>query len=76
MTDVDQELDARNLNCPLPILRAKKILNGMQSGQIVKVLVTDSLAVEDFEVFSKQTGHEFLYFEEVGDEFHLLIRKA
>ncbi len=76
MTEVDQELDARNLNCPLPILRAKKTLNGMQSGQVVKILATDPGSVKDFEAFSNQTGHQLLSFEEVGNEFHFVMKKA
>ena len=56
----DVELDARGLNCPLPILRAKKALNGMQSGQVLKVVATDPGAVKDFQTFAKQTGNELL----------------
>src|SRR3989449_8462356 len=58
--DFDRELDARGLNCPLPILRTKKALTGMQSGQVLKVLATDPGAVKDFQTFSRQTGHELL----------------
>src|SRR5205807_907720 len=58
--DFDREVDARGLNCPLPILRTKKALTGMQSGQVLKVLATDPGAVKDFQSFSRQTGHELL----------------
>ncbi len=76
MTEVNEELDARNLNCPLPILRAKKTLNKMESGQIVKILATDPGSVKDFESFANQTGNELLESTESGDEFHFLIKKA
>ena len=52
----DKELDARGLNCPLPILRAKKALNDMQSGQVLKIVATDPGSVKDFETFAKQTS--------------------
>ena len=54
----DKELDARGLNCPLPILRAKKALNEMQAGQVLKIVATDPGAVKDFQAFSKQTGKD------------------
>jgi tRNA 2-thiouridine synthesizing protein A len=76
MTEVNQELDARNLNCPLPILRAKKTLNTMESGQVVKILATDPGSVKDFEAFANQTGNELLESSEVGNEFHFLMRKG
>ena len=56
----DKELDARGLNCPLPILRTKKSLNDMTSGQVLRVLATDPGAVKDFQAFSRQTGNELL----------------
>ena len=52
----DKELDARGLNCPLPILRTKKALTDMQSGQVLKILATDPGSVKDFQTFSRQTG--------------------
>ena len=57
---VDKELDARGLNCPLPILRAKKALAEMQSGQVLKIVATDPGSVKDFAAFAKQTGHALL----------------
>jgi len=57
---VDKELDARGLNCPLPILRAKKALADMQSGQVLRIVATDPGSVKDFEAFCKQTGHTLL----------------
>jgi len=76
MTEATQELDARNLNCPLPILRAKKTINGMDSGQVLKILATDPGSVKDFEAFARQTGHELMEASEVGDEFHFLLKKS
>ena len=53
----DKELDARGLNCPLPILRARKALNEMTSGQVLRIVATDPGSVKDFEAFAKQTGN-------------------
>jgi tRNA 2-thiouridine synthesizing protein A len=71
----DVELDARGLNCPLPILRAKKALNGMQSGQVLKVVATDPGAVKDFQTFAKQTGNELLSHAEADREFTLYMKR-
>lgn len=71
----DVELDARGLNCPLPILRTKKALNGMLSGQILKVLATDPGSVRDFQAFSKQTGNELLGASQSDGEFRFLMQK-
>jgi tRNA 2-thiouridine synthesizing protein A len=71
----DKELDARGLNCPLPILRTKKALTGMQPGQVLKVLATDPGSVKDFQTFSRQTGHELLSHAEVEKEFTFFMRK-
>lgn len=76
MSNFDQELDARGLNCPLPILRAKKTLNAMTGGQIVKIMATDPGSVKDFEAFAKQTGNELLDSSEVEGEFHFLLKKS
>jgi tRNA 2-thiouridine synthesizing protein A len=62
----DREVDARGLNCPLPILRAKKALADLQSGQVLKVLSTDPGSSRDFQSFARQTGHELLR-TEAGD---------
>jgi len=66
---IDQELDTRGLNCPLPILKAKKALTGMQSGQLLKVISTDQGSLRDFAAFAKQTGNELLEQQTVGKEF-------
>ena len=60
MADFDQELDACGLNCPLPILRAKKSLAALASGQVLRIIATDPGAVKDFESFAKQTGNALL----------------
>jgi tRNA 2-thiouridine synthesizing protein A len=71
----DKELDARGLNCPLPILRTKKALTDMHSGQVLKVLATDPGAVKDFQAFSRQTGHELVSHAETGREFTFFMKK-
>lgn len=72
----DQELDARGLNCPLPILRAKKALNGMNSGQTLHIIATDPGSVKDFEAFAKQTGNELLESSEADGEFSFVLKKG
>jgi len=71
----DKELDARGLNCPLPILRAKKSLNDMQSGQVLKIVATDPGSVKDFQAFCKQTGNELLQHAEVRKEFTFFMKR-
>jgi tRNA 2-thiouridine synthesizing protein A len=71
----DRELDARGLNCPLPILRTKKSLNDMASGQVIKVLATDPGSVRDFQAFSRQTGNELLASDVANGEFVFFLRK-
>ena len=75
MSSADQELDARGLNCPLPILRAKKTLNDMSGGQVLSIIATDPGSVKDFEAFAKQTGNELMESKEENGEFHFLIKK-
>jgi tRNA 2-thiouridine synthesizing protein A len=71
----DKELDARGLNCPLPILRTKKALSELASGQVLKVLATDPGAVKDFHTFARQTGHELVSHTEVDREFTFFMKK-
>ncbi len=71
----DKELDARGLNCPLPIPRTKKTLNEMTSGQTLKVIATDPGSVKDFAAFAKQTGNELLSSSESGSEYTFFIQK-
>ena len=73
--DFDKELDARGLNCPLPILRTKKALTDMTSGQVLKVLATDPGSVKDFQAFSKQTGNALLSSESANSEFIFFMKK-
>lgn len=74
--DFDRELDTRGLNCPLPILKAKKALAEMQSGEVLKVVATDPGSTRDFQAFCRQTGHELLEQQVLGSEFvHLLRRR-
>ncbi len=72
----DQELDASGLNCPLPILRAKKTLNAMAAGQVLHVIATDPGSVRDFDAFAKQTGNVLTESREEGGKFHFLITKG
>jgi TusA-related sulfurtransferase len=71
----DIELDTCGLNCPLPILKAKKSLTTMQSGQVLKVMSTDPGAQRDFEAFAKQTGNELLLQETDGDKFLIWMKR-
>ena len=72
----DKEVDARGLNCPLPILKAKKALADMQSGQVLQVLSTDQGSVRDFAAFAKQTGNELMESTEEGGKFMFLMKKG
>lgn len=76
MATFDQELDATGLNCPLPILRAKKALSSMQSGKILRIVATDPGSVKDFESFAKQTGNQLLESGEEEGKFVFLLKKA
>lgn len=71
----DKELDARGLNCPLPILRAKKALAELTSGQVLRIMATDSGSVKDFQAFAKQTGNELLSSAENNKEFEFYIKR-
>ena len=72
---IDKELDARGLNCPLPILKAKKALADLQSGQTLRVISTDAGSVRDFQAFAKQTGNELLEQQTVGTDFIHVMRR-
>jgi TusA-related sulfurtransferase len=73
---IHKELDTRGLNCPLPILKAKKSLNEMHSGELLKVVSTDAGSVRDFQAFARQTGNDLVDQQTVGDEFiHVLRRR-
>ncbi|MBS1200829.1 MAG: Molybdopterin biosynthesis MoeB protein [Proteobacteria bacterium] len=72
----DQVLDAKGLNCPLPILRAKKALAGMAAGQTLEILATDPGSIKDFEAFCRTTGHSLVEQQNDGKIFRFVIRKA
>ena len=76
MADFDQERDASGLNCPLPILRAKKSLAALASGQVLRIIATDPGAVKDFESFAKQTGNALLESTERDGKFCFRLQKA
>ena len=71
----DRELDVKGLNCPLPILRTKKALSEMTSGQVLHVLATDAGAVKDFQAFARQTGNELLSTVEFDQVFEFLFKR-
>ena len=72
----DKEIDTRGLNCPLPILKAKKALSEMATGETLRVVSTDPGSVRDFKAFARQTGNELLEQLTLGSEFvHLLKRR-
>jgi TusA-related sulfurtransferase len=71
----DKELDARGLNCPLPILKAKKALADMSSGQTLRVISTDAGSVRDFQAFAKQTGNELVAQESIGGDHHSVLKR-
>lgn len=73
--EFDKECDARNLNCPLPILRCKKSLSDIKPAQILKIIATDPGSVKDFQAFCKQTGHELLQLDQADSEFTFYIKK-
>ncbi|MBT4837913.1 MAG: sulfurtransferase TusA family protein [Methylococcales bacterium] len=76
MADFDLELDASGLNCPLPILRAKKSLAKLEGGQVLHIIATDPGSVKDFEAFAKQTGNTLMESKEDGGKFYFLIKKS
>jgi tRNA 2-thiouridine synthesizing protein A len=76
MAEFDRELDATGLNCPLPILRAKKALGDMERGQVLKIIATDQGSVKDFEAFSRQTGNPLLSSAEEAGKFIFMLQKS
>lgn len=74
--DIAKEVDTRGLNCPLPILKAKKALADLESGQLLRVVSTDAGSLRDFQAFARQTGNELVEQQTVGEEFiHVLRRR-
>lgn len=76
MRTIAQELDARGLNCPLPILRAKKSISALAGGEVLRITATDPGSVKDFEAFCKQTGHTLLSSGEANGAFVFEIQKS
>jgi len=74
--NIDSELDASGLNCPLPILKAKKALASLRGGQLLRVIATDPGSVRDFEAFSKQGRHELLESWEEDGKYYFLMKKG
>ncbi len=74
--EAKEVLDARGLNCPLPILRTKKTLNTLQSGEVLKVVSTDPGSLKDMVAFCAQTGNTLLSSQQAGSDFEFVIRKA
>lgn len=73
--NIDKEIDTRGLNCPLPILKAKKALADMVSGEVLKVVSTDAGSVRDFQAFAKQTGNELIDQQTEGEDFIHVMRR-
>ena len=73
--DAQKEIDTRGLNCPLPILKAKKALADMSSGQVLKVVATDPRSVRDFQAFARQTGNELVEQSSADNEFTHYLRR-
>ncbi|HZV65633.1 MAG TPA: sulfurtransferase TusA family protein [Telluria sp.] len=73
--EFQKELDARGLNCPLPILKAKKALADMATGEVLRIVATDSGSVRDFQAFAKQTGNALISHSQNGREFVFLMRR-
>jgi tRNA 2-thiouridine synthesizing protein A len=73
--NIDKEIDTRGLNCPLPILKAKKALTDMASGQMLKITATDPGSVRDFQAFAKQTGNELIDQQTIGADFIHVMRR-
>lgn len=76
MSEVEMEVDARGLDCPMPLLKAKQALNRLQPGQQLRVLATDPGSVRDFRVFAEQSGHRLLQSAEVDGEYHYRLEKS
>ena len=75
MIEVNKELDTRGLNCPLPILKAKKALSDMGSGELLRVVSTDAGSVRDFQAFARQTGNELVEQSSAGADFMHVLRR-
>ena len=72
----DETLDAKGLNCPLPILKAKKALKGMENGQVLEIIATDPGSIKDFEAFCRATGNKLLSAKDDGKIYEFLIERV
>ncbi len=72
--DIAKEVDTRGMNCPLPILMAKKALAELEPGQLLRVVATDAGSLRDFQAFTRQTGHELVEQQTVGEEYIHVLR--
>ena len=73
--EFQKDVDARGMKCPLPILKAKKALNDMQTGEVLRVMATDPGSVRDFNAFARQTGNELLSHAEQNAEYTFFLRR-
>ena len=73
---IDKEINARGLNCPLPLMKAQKMLEEMQSGQVLKVIATDSGSMRDFLAYAEEAGHEMLEQLHIGKDYIHVLRRA
>lgn len=76
MTDFQQELDARNLSCPMPVMKTKKALKSMSSGDVLYVIATDPASADDLATLTESTGDEIIEQSEASGEYHFYIKKA
>ena len=76
MTDFQVEIDARNLSCPMPVMKAKKALKGMSSGEVLYLIATDPASVQDLEILLESLNDELLEQAEGSGEFHFYIKKT
>lgn len=76
MNDINNILDVRGLNCPLPILKTRKAINAMSEGQTLQVISTDVGSVKDITAFCKQTGHDLISSDEKNSEYTFVITKS
>ena len=74
MTEIDQDLDLKGLNCPLPILRIKQTISRMESGEILKIVGTEPGTERELKIFCKQGGHNLLDYQEIDKEFIYMVR--
>jgi len=72
----DNTLDVSGMNCPIPIIKAKQALKGLEPGDVLEVIATDPASEDDFAAFAKQTGNDLLEFTQDGEKFIFKIKKS